>query len=83
MYTRKNKIIVAIDYVTKWVEVKALKTNIVIIIVKFLYECVLIIFGYPLTIVTYQRVHFINDVIKYLTDHFMLKHVNSTTYYPQ
>ncbi len=28
-------------------------------------------------------VHFINDVIKHLTDHFLLKHVSSTTYYPQ
>jgi len=30
-----------------------------------------------------SRVHFINDVIKHLAYHFMLKHVNSTTYYPQ
>jgi hypothetical protein len=36
----------------------------------------------PLTIVTNQGVHFINDVIKYLIDHFLMKHVSSTTYYP-
>ncbi len=40
-------------------------------------------FGCPLTIVTYQRVHFINDTIKHLTKQFLLKHVNYTTYYPQ
>jgi transposase InsO family protein len=40
-------------------------------------------FGCPLTIVTDQGVHFINDAIKYLTYHFLLKHVSSTTYYPQ
>jgi len=28
-------------------------------------------------------VHFINDVIKHLTNHFLLKHVNSITYYPE
>jgi hypothetical protein len=28
-------------------------------------------------------VHFINDVIKHLTNHFLLKHVSFTTYYPQ
>jgi hypothetical protein len=28
-------------------------------------------------------VHFINDVIKHLIDHFLLKHVSFTTYYPQ
>ncbi len=27
--------------------------------------------------------HFINDVIKHLTNHLLLKHMNSTTYYPQ
>jgi hypothetical protein len=36
-----------------------------------------------LIVVTYQGVHFINDVIKYLIDHFLLKHVSSTTYYLQ
>jgi hypothetical protein len=25
---------------------------------------------------------FINDAIKYMTDHFLFKHFNSTTYYP-
>jgi len=47
-----------------------------------LYECILTKVGCPFTIVTNQRVHFINDAIKYLTNHFMLKHVSSTTYYP-
>jgi hypothetical protein len=38
-------------------------------------------FGCPLIIFTHQGVHFINDAIKYLIDHFLLKHVNFTTYY--
>jgi hypothetical protein len=29
------------------------------------------------------RSSFINDAIKYLTDHFLMKHVSSTTYYYQ
>ncbi len=32
---------------------------------------------------TDQGTHFINDAIRYLTDHFILKHTNSTIYYPQ
>jgi hypothetical protein len=64
------------------VEAKALKTNIVVIITKFLYECILTRFGCSLIIVIDQGVHFINDAIKYLKDNFLLKHVNSTTYYP-
>jgi hypothetical protein len=79
----KNKyILVAIDYATKWVEAKALKNDIVVIIVRFLYEYILTKFGFPLTIITNEGVHFINDIIKHLTIFYLLKHVSSTTYYP-
>jgi hypothetical protein len=49
----KKYILVAIDYATMWVEANAFKTNITVIIVKFLYEYILTRFGCPLTIVTY------------------------------
>jgi hypothetical protein len=52
IYTGNKYIIVAIDYVTKWVEAKALRTNIATIITKNLYECILIRFRCLLTIVT-------------------------------
>jgi hypothetical protein len=48
-----------------------------------MYEYIMSIFGYPLTIVTNQGIHFINDTIKHLTKYFLLKHVSSITYYPQ
>jgi hypothetical protein len=76
-------IIVAIDYATKWVEAWTFHTTIGVVTTKFLYEHVLTIFGCPLTIVTDQGTHFFNDVIKYLTDHFIHRHTNSTIYYPQ
>jgi hypothetical protein len=65
------------------VETKTLRTNIVAITTIFLYECILIGFGCPLIIIIEQGVHFINDAIKYLVDCFLLKHVSSTTHYPQ
>jgi hypothetical protein len=74
-------IMVAIEYATKWVVARVLCTNIVVIITKFLYEHILIRFGCPLTIVTDQGTHFINDAIKYLTNHFIFKHTNFTIYY--
>ncbi len=58
---------VATNYVIKWVKAKALKTNIIIVTAKFMYEYIMIRFGCPLTRVTDQRVHFINDAIKHLT----------------
>ncbi len=70
-------------YTTKWVEARALRTYTTIVIVKNLYECILTKFGCPFIIVTNQGVHFINDAIKYLTNHFLLKLMSSTTYYPQ
>jgi hypothetical protein len=61
---------------------QVLRINIETVRIKFLYECIFTGFGCPLIIVIYQGVHFINDVIKHLIDHFLLKHVSSTTYYP-
>ncbi len=72
-------IFVATNYATKWVETRALRTNTIVVIAKFLYECILTRFGCPLTIVTDQGVHFINDAIKYLTYHFLMKYMRSTT----
>jgi hypothetical protein len=48
-YTRKKYIIVATNYATKWVEVRALCSNMVVAMAKFFYECILIRFGCPLT----------------------------------
>ncbi len=83
IYTWNKYILVTIDYITKWVEARGLKTNTIVVIAKFLYECILTKFGCPLSIVIDQGVHFINDAIKYLTNHYLMKHVSSTTYYPQ
>jgi hypothetical protein len=65
------------------VQTKALRINTTTIMAKLMYDYILTKFGCPLTIDIDQGVHFINDAIKYLTDHFLMKHVSSTTYYPQ
>ncbi len=75
-------ILVAIDYTKKWVEVQTLCTNIIVVIAKSLYKHIVTRFGCPLTIVTDQGTRFTNDVIRYLIDHFILRHTSSTVYYP-
>ncbi len=48
----RNKYILEVtDYATKWVEAKALRTNILVVIIRFMYEYILTRFGCPLTIV--------------------------------
>jgi len=58
------------NYVTKWVETKALCTNIIVVTTKFLYEYILTKFGCPLIIVMDQGVNLINDAICYFVKHF-------------
>ncbi len=74
---------VATHYASKWVEAQALCTNTIVVTAKFLYKHILMRFGCPLTIMIDQITHFINDVIKYFTDHFIFKHTSSNIYYPQ
>jgi hypothetical protein len=80
-YRRNKYILVTMDYATKWVEARTLRINITTVTTKKLCECILTRFGCPLTIIIDQGVLFIKDAIKYLKDHFLLKHVSSTTYY--
>jgi hypothetical protein len=49
-YTWNKYILVGTNYVTKWVEARVLRTNILPIITKFLYDCIFTKFGCPLTI---------------------------------
>jgi hypothetical protein len=71
-------VLMTIDYTTKWVEARALHTNINAMVARFIYDYIFTRFKCPLFID--QGMHFINDAIKHVTSHLLLKHSNFTTY---
>ena len=82
-HTHAEYIIVATDYLTKWVEAKATVKNDARTTAKFLYENVFTRHGLPIEIVSDQGVHFINEVIEFLLAEFMILHRRSAPYHPQ
>jgi hypothetical protein len=53
-------ILVAVDYVSKWVEVVACKTNDHSVVVKFLKDTIFTCFGTPKAIISDGGTHFCN-----------------------
>jgi hypothetical protein len=67
-HIRNKYILVVMDYGTKWLEARTLQMNTIVVTTTLIYECILNQFGYPLTLLTEEGVHFISDVIKHLTN---------------
>lgn len=74
---------VCIDYLTKWVEVKALQFARDGNIAKFLYEDIFTRYGVLREIVTDQGPQFTSKIISKLVEEYEIKHRKSTPYHPQ
>jgi transposase InsO family protein len=83
MSRRKNYILVCTDYVTKWVEAKALFRATEKSVVEFIYEDIFTHFGVPREIVTDQGTQFTSKLMKELTEKYGIKHCKSSPYHPQ
>ncbi len=73
---------VAIDYLTKFVEVRALKSLVKHEVARFLYERVFIRFGTKLEIVSDNGPQFSSDVVENLLARLAMKHRFTTMYKP-
>ena len=60
---KQKYLITATDYVTKWVEAKALTDNSAKKTTKFLYENIITRYGCPLELVSDQGTHFLTDTL--------------------
>ncbi|GJW25709.1 reverse transcriptase domain-containing protein [Tanacetum coccineum] len=81
--SRGNKyILVAVDYLSKWVEAKALPTNDARVVCKFL-KTLFSRFGAPRAIISDRGTHFCNDQFTKVMLKYGVTHRLSTAYHPQ
>nr|GEZ14922.1 reverse transcriptase domain-containing protein [Tanacetum cinerariifolium] len=81
--SRRNKyILVVIDYLSKWVEAKALPTNDARVVCKFL-KSLFARFGSPRAIISDRGTHFCNDRFAKVMCKYEVTHRLSIAYHPQ
>ena len=76
-------ILVAVDYVSKWVEAIACKTNDHKLVLQFLKDNVLERFGTPCAIIIDGGKHFCNRFFEQLMKKYGITHKVATPYHPQ
>jgi hypothetical protein len=76
-------ILVGVDYVSKWVEAVATKTNDHKVVVKFIQTNIFSRFGTPRAIISDGGTHFCNRFLKTLLLKYSVTHKVATPYHPQ
>ncbi|XP_022032672.1 uncharacterized protein LOC110933774 [Helianthus annuus] len=79
---RNRYILVAIDYMSKWVEAQALPTNEARVVLKFLKK-LFSRFGTPKALISDRGTHFCNALMEKLLARYGVTHRLSTAYLPQ
>nr|GEW70001.1 reverse transcriptase domain-containing protein [Tanacetum cinerariifolium] len=81
--SRRNRyILVAVDYLSKWVEAKALLINDARVVVKIL-KSLFTRFGTPRAIISDRGTHFCNDKFAKVMSKYGVTHRLATAYHPQ
>jgi hypothetical protein len=65
-WTGMKYIITTVEYLTKWDEAEPVESCTKETTTKFIYENIVTIFGFPLTIINDQGTHFVNGTIQIL-----------------
>ncbi|KAI3714739.1 hypothetical protein L6452_21698 [Arctium lappa] len=76
-------ILVAVDYVSKWVEAMACHSNDAKTVVKFLQKQIFSRFGTPRALISDEGTHFINNVLEEVLEKYNIQHRVATAYHPQ
>ena len=76
-------ILLAVDYVSKWVETIPTRTNDHKVVLKFIKEHIFSRFGVPRSIISDGGLHFCNRFFENLLKKYGVTHKVSTAYHPQ
>ncbi|CAN6685989.1 unnamed protein product [Malus baccata var. baccata] len=76
-------ILLAVDYVSKWVEAKATRTNDSKVVADFIKANIFSRFGMPRVFISDRGSHFCNRTIEALFKKYNVRHRVSTPYHPQ
>ena len=76
-------IVVAMEYLAKWAEAKAVKTDTAVHTATFMYENIISRFGCPKIWVSDRGMHFLNELFEEMADKFRINHRKTTPYHPQ
>lgn len=76
-------ILVAFDYVSKWIEVTASPTNDKRLVIRMLKNYIFPRFGTPLLVISDRGSHFISRLFEKLLNKYGMRHRVATPYHPQ
>ncbi|KAG2381148.1 uncharacterized protein HKW66_Vig0254650 [Vigna angularis] len=76
-------ILVAVDYVSKWVEAVACQKNDATTVIKFLRKNIFSRFGVPRILISDGGSHFCNYQLEKILKHYEVKHKVASPYHPQ
>ncbi|KAH9724535.1 Ribonuclease H [Citrus sinensis] len=76
-------ILVAVDYISKWVEAIPCRANDHKVVIRFLKSNIVSRFGFPRAIISDGGAHFCNKAFKALLTKYSITHKVATPYHPQ